>query len=137
MSSPILRLPSIPNNFPSSLSRMQMLSSRPTISISPPTAACMEKARRMKTNREEMDNREMNGGSEVGGKQQYLAIERSGIYKSKNMTSNLVAFSISSCEISSGSQNISLYRSISTSVGNSLELQKKMKQYSETVSFFI
>ena len=27
-------------------------------------------------NREEMDNREMNGGSEVGGKQQYLAIER-------------------------------------------------------------
>ena len=36
----------------------------------------MEKARRMKTNREEMDNREMNGGSEVGGKQQYLAIER-------------------------------------------------------------
>ena len=36
----------------------------------------MEKARRMKTNREEMDTREMNGGSEVGGKQQYLAIER-------------------------------------------------------------
>ena len=36
----------------------------------------MEKARRMKTSREETDCREMNGGSEVGGKQQYLAIER-------------------------------------------------------------